>query len=891
MAASPSLSEGEFHRMQLQLIELRTTNYELEGKNKRIERDLSDANEKLEILDKELGKAKQAINKSKKAKDVELLIQESDSLQRKLLSQEEEFRLQNQTLMEELSLLVSNNEELKKEIDNLKSGATFAPEETVQGASDELIRLQAENLALQKNLNALQDKVDKEILSKDEGQHLESDSSQTNNSAHPGYDNTDGTEDGEGLRKPVQSSPPSDQGEVIKKLCLELDTEREEKHLLKTQLDQRKKESQEQIAALQDEVEKAADKLKKKQESYLQLHAEKETLFKETNAKLEESQAARDRDQKYYKDQIAKLQVEIERGKKEIESLHVTKDKQIEELKHHLANLQTQVDTSGIVASHQLQEQSGKYLAEITVLRDNLSRTTKDRDDLYAQLQESRRVAEDAVSQMQAALAERDTQILSMQEVSKVAEKRKSLLDELAIKYQNEYDSHRQNLAAMEAKQGAENGKLQSEIEEKSRKLSELHRQVAVVEEINRKNHSLEDAKGWLERRLSEVEEQLSTTITSFDEEKESLTTQHAAHTEELITRHREAMNTCLEERGKMEEDWRQRETVLKEELEGMNNTINQLKQDIRDSEDDKKLHEKKGITMIKDLKRQLHAERKRGDKLQAKLQEVLSEDTSKSRFSNTFVLTICIKYKKVLLSHFHPGGLVQVDWAKIHCLIPQSPTSANTSHHSETSVGDEYNELLKRVGLLQQEKWSLEEKVSHLETSNACMAEDILSKTSIIEHYVMQSRTGPRASNSHDDKLSLKKVMDLVNKNSEHTQHTQDMNKKLQSMLEETLTKNMHLQQDLEFMSQEVVRLSKLSAQQTAADIPKPTRFKEATPPTSLSLTSTFTSPSPNNPAGSNERESSVTSDDNFEIVSKAQAMECDAEGSLLAENEDSSL
>lgn len=34
------------------------------------------------------------------------------------------------------------------------------------------------------------------------------------------------------------------------------------------------------------------------------------------SSKLEESQAARDRDQKYYKDQIAKLQAEIERGKK-----------------------------------------------------------------------------------------------------------------------------------------------------------------------------------------------------------------------------------------------------------------------------------------------------------------------------------------------------------------------------------------------------------------------------------------------------------------------------------------------------------------------------------------------------------------------------------------------
>ena len=52
---------------------------------------------------------------------------------------------------------------------------------------------------------------------------------------------------------------------------------------------------------------------------------------------------------------------------------------------------------------------------------------------------------------------------------------------------------------------------------------------------------------------------------------------------------------------------------------------------------------------------------------------------------------------------------------------------------------------------------------------------------------------TKPHAPVQHDDKISLKKVLDLVNKNDD--QGLKDMNKKLQNMLEETLTKNMHLQ------------------------------------------------------------------------------------------------
>ena len=52
---------------------------------------------------------------------------------------------------------------------------------------------------------------------------------------------------------------------------------------------------------------------------------------------------------------------------------------------------------------------------------------------------------------------------------------------------------------------------------------------------------------------------------------------------------------------------------------------------------------------------------------------------------------------------------------------------------------------------------------------------------------------TKPHTPVQHDDKISLKKVLDLVNKSDD--QGLRDMNKKLQNMLEETLTKNMHLQ------------------------------------------------------------------------------------------------
>lgn len=105
-----------------------------------------------------------------------------------------------------------------------------------------------------------------------------------------------------------------------------------------------------------------------------------------------------------------------------------------------------------------------------------------------------------------------------------------------------------------------------------------------------------------------------------------------------------------------------------------------------------------------------------------------------------------------------------------------------------------------------------LEEKVKHLEVSCSSMAEDICRKSAIIETYVLDSKIA--GSHSHHggvgqtEKVGLGSVLREMVKSGD--ENLKEMNKKLQNMLEEQLTKNMHLQKDLEVLSQEIVRLSK---------------------------------------------------------------------------------
>ena len=66
----------------------------------------------------------------------------------------------------------------------------------------------------------------------------------------------------------------------------------------------------------------------------------------------------------------------------------------------------------------------------------------------------------------------------------------------------------------------------------------------------------------------------------------------------------------------------------------------------------------------------------------------------------------------------------------------------------------------------------------------------------------------------------NIKKVMDLmVNPDQVEAQQKDELNR-MQRMLEETLTKNMHLQKDMENLSQEVVRLSKMAAGTGSANV-----------------------------------------------------------------------
>ncbi|XP_029974970.1 GRIP1-associated protein 1 isoform X2 [Salarias fasciatus] len=842
MAMSQALSEEEFHRMQAQLLELRTQNYQLSDDLRKNSAELNTVRQKNVGLERDFLKLQKALNKSKKAQEVEALLSETEMLQGKLHSQEEDFRLQNSTLMTELSKLCTQIEQLEQENKGLKEegGASVSgpPASPASNAVDgELLRLQAENSALQKKMKALQ--------------AAQGVATETDGGAEPGA---------EGTNERLEQTDAEQQQQTHKQLHeleINLNTEQEEKRLLREQVHQLETSKQAELSKLQEELSKLSEKLKKKQESFQRLQTEKEALYNDSRTKIDEINQRKDEEvktvnvrlQKLQSDLLAANQVAAElreqlqsKDKEHQLALHTLKDQAANQsavsqeqvdnilqendaLRTNLAALE-QIQTVKTQEMNLLREQQEALTAELQQRRAEQESLLAQRDDLDSQLQESSFANRKLLEQLTEEGQEKEKLLRELDEAKKTAEKRKSMLDDMAMQMNQEKVDHKEALSDLRLQHEKEvlavRARYEKELrglhEDKNRSEEEIRQQLREekvrtkdlelvqqrVEELQAQVQSMEGTKGWFERRLKEAEENIENNSLQHQEQVQQLQKEHALQLQEK-QRETEAVRAELVEAEQQSEQHRE--------------AIDKLKQEIKDTVDGQRILEKKGSAALKDLKRQLQLERKRADKLQERLQEiltnsktrtgleelVLSEINSPSRTQQTGDSSSVSSFSyKDMMKEPQPSNQNKSGGGS-----PQSQRPAELSD-------DEVGELFQRLAEVQQEKWMLEEKVKHLEVSCSSMAEDICRKSAIIETYVMESRRDVSGGGlgghggSQGERGGLGSVLrDLVKPGDENLR---EMNKKLQNMLEEQLTKNMHLQKDLEVLSQELVRLSKES-------------------------------------------------------------------------------
>ncbi|XP_061470249.1 GRIP1-associated protein 1 isoform X1 [Rhineura floridana] len=837
-----ALSEEEFERMQAQLLELRTQNYQLSDELRKNTAELNGLRQRVTYLDKEFAKAQKALTKSKKAQEVDALLSENEMLQGKLHSQEDDFRLQNSTLMQELSKLCSQIEQLEKENKSLREGEAAVPEgaSLASPADGELLRLQAENSALQKNMAALQERYEKEVAWQGESQG--GGKGDASVEPHPAGQ--------EGPEPQAVDSGPSQQ--LLSEVDLKWQTEREEKRLLKEQLQSLEASKLTEMSRLQQELSKLAEKLKKKQESFLRLQTEKEALYNDSRTKIEEIQQRKEEELKSLQVRNQKLQQELQtanQGSSELKgqlqsrrkehevALQALQDQvacqsaesqeQVETiltendaLRTNLAALE-QIQTSKTQEMNLLRDQVAALGAELQQCQSEKEALAAQREDLNTQLQESLRANTRLLEQLQELGQEKERLLQDLDETRKTAEKRKAMLDEMAIETLQEKGHHKEELGNLRLQHEKEvlavraryerelrelhehkkrqEDELRGQLKEEKARNQELESMQQTVEELHLQIQSMDGTKGWFERRLKEAEDLIEKHQQEHTEAMRVCKEQHVADLQ-LKDKEVEAIKEKLREIERAKDDHL--------------DTISQLKQEVKDTVDGQRILEKKGNAALKDLKRQLHLERKRADKLQERLQEILTNSKSRTGIEDLVLADISSPSRaqtgdsSSISSFSYREIMKEGSVAGSNKSTTGSPQSQSQPPRPADLSDEEISELFQRLAEVQQEKWLLEEKVKHLEVSSASMAEDLCRKSAIIEMYVMDSRIDVSGAHGQVDRSSLSSVLrDLVKPGDENLR---EMNKKLQNMLEEQLTKNMHLQKDLEVLSQEIVRLSK---------------------------------------------------------------------------------
>uniref|UniRef100_A0A671U6N8 GRIP1 associated protein 1 n=1 Tax=Sparus aurata TaxID=8175 RepID=A0A671U6N8_SPAAU len=742
-----SLELEAFSFVCAQLLELRTQNYQLSDDLRKNSTELNAVRQKNVVLERDFIKAQ---------KEVEALLSENEMLQGKLHSQEDDFRLQNSTLMTELSKLCTQIEQLEQENQGLKergaAAASSAPPNSTSGPVDgELLRLQAENSTLQKKMKGRSETSVEEIVAKQAAIGWSAALCPITHCFGPELEMALTTEQEEKrlLREQVhhleqvRTTVLLQLGLTVLTVCcsvLQMSTCCSFFIVCRTKIDEINQRKEEELKAMNLRIQKLQTDLMAANQMTAELREQLQSREKEHELAVHT-----------LKDQVANQSAV---SQEQVDNILQENDA----LRTNLAALE-QIQTVKTQEMNLLREQQEALTAELQQRRAEQESLLAQRDDLDSQLQESSFANRKLLEQLTEEGQEKEKLLRELEEAKKTAEKRKAMLDDMAIQLSQEKSDHKEALSDLKLQHEKEVLGVRARYEKELRGLHED------------KNRSEE-----------EIRQQLR---------------------EEKVNK-------------QAEKERRRQDVDRKEERQGEGGGL-QSKTRFYNTVDGQRILEKKGSAALKDLKRQLQLERKRADKLQERLQEILTNSKTRTGLEELVLSEINSPSRTQ-----QTGDSSSVSSFSYRDMMKEAqPTNQNKSgggspqsqRPAELS-DDEVGELFQRLAEVQQEKWMLEEKVKHLEVSCSSMAEDICRKSAIIETYVMDSRIDVSGAavgghgGSQGERGGLGSVLrDLVKPGDENLR---EMNKKLQNMLEEQLTKNMHLQKDLEVLSQELVRISK---------------------------------------------------------------------------------
>ncbi|KAG7164206.1 GRIP1-associated protein 1-like [Homarus americanus] len=400
-----------------------------------------------------------------------------------------------------------------------------------------------------------------------------------------------------------------------------------------------------------------------------------------------------------------------------------------------------------------------------------------------------------------------ESQQMELVEQTKLAESRRNLMEEMKVHMEEERQRHKHEVEDISVHHGEEIATLSTENQQLKNQLQDVNKRVDEVMDLKEQVRTLEQDKCKMEEENCQLMGDLKEAHKQTQEEINRVTAEKVQEMEELSWK--------WEEEKKDFQTQLEISTIQCQEAE---ETVETLKRKVADGEEEQRIHERKGMTLLKDLKKQLAVEKKRADRLQEKLSQLLTDPAQLTAITT--------------MSEAGDDVSSVSSWSMVSGEPRDSSTRENSIIVSPQGspppgvVTEETASLVNRVTDLQQQKWQLEERITHLESSSAAMADDLLKKSAIIQHYCMElkshdSTPSTPTSPLHpglSDKLNVRRVLEMM-RGGGGEESLREINRRLQGLLEETLTKNIQLHKDVENLSQQVHQLSKLAAEKTETD------------------------------------------------------------------------
>ena len=737
--------EEELLRMQTNLLELRTESYDYKDKISLITDENKNLRDRCVFLEREFEKANKAVNRSKRAKDVQLLQEDNERLHETVRDFEQNSTKQNQTLLNELANALEENDNLKR---TLEKGDRM-PSEGVKNLQEEIQALMAENSVLKSTFRR---------------------ESETEETGNP-------------------------------ELGLKIATQTEQIKVLNKQLTENTVSSEDIIVELKDQVRQLEQKTEHKQELIRKLQNEKELIQYEHKTKI-------DFDQNQLKN--AEKELEISRGKfEEFEQKYnqiiLESGAKINSLEHQIENIKSQAslvdpetvkEFESLKNEHQKLRKDSKKENETRIafhnekssmeeklknsndhtvkLRQNLIECGEENQTLKDQLKESN----DKMGVLEIQLSDTKTGFESLRTENahskQTADNRKNMLDEQSIENQKRTEELLQKLHEKNrthdntiSENQEERSLLETQIRDLKGKLEDRISQERTVKKLEIQRTDLENQIASLQNGISETRVLLETEIEAL---KLANSTEISANQEEI-----EKLTQTVDEKERFIVKFGQEKEELKLSF---------------------RIGERKNLLMIKELKKQLQQEQKRSQKIQEQINDM--KQTS-------FTESVGEDQESGSIGRNCDSSL---SWNK---------SSSNwTLNNLETPLQEETKDLIDRLTSVQQQKWILEEKCSHLEDSNTALNDDLLRKESIIKTYVVSHKAdlNPRVTTPTPTKSVSRKLLNLVIP--EDDEYKDESFRKVQRALEEEMTKNIHLKENLETLTTQMEELeARVSSQE----------------------------------------------------------------------------